>query len=193
MTAFFSIKGGCSRPVFLAWFAVALGLTTIALLLVAQIGGYAASVAAGLLAGGAIAKLRSVWVRRLRSAGLDTAWIVGLNLAVPTAVIFALLQFVGYGPDSIFTFLLIAAAGIVLLSGLLKQRAPTSDVPDRSGMIVAMFIIVASCSLGYAAAAWSDRLGRMNRDIAERAANYVPPPDPLGNADTPAQHGGGTR
>ena len=184
--SFFSTEGGCSRPSFAAWTVTALIGLLIALLLLARVGGYGASVAAGLLAGVAVAKLRAATSCRLRDAGLGRVAAPMLGLAVPIVLLAAILWSGVCDLDRGTLGVLIVAAAVVAMPALLPARGATTGESGRGGSVGAIVIVLAGGAIGYAAANWSDGSRQMHGDQAERAAGYVAPPDPLSNRDAPA-------
>lgn len=174
----FSPGGTTERRKFLAWLMLASGVWTAAALLLVRIGGYGASVVAGLLAGLALAKVRIEAVRRLRDAGFSRGIGLALGIGLTVVLASAMLRFVGEGPDLTFASLLltgVAAALVLLLPGGRSKLPATTG----NGLLPAIAIVVACGVLGFAMAAWSNALQTRRQADADRAGTFIAVPDPL--------------
>lgn len=180
----------------MAWFAMALGLTVIAAILLAHLDGYAVAgiyAALGLIA----AKLITETVRRVHDCDQSGWLVLAVGLGVAALLVTAGIRWLGHGGDAIAW----SSLGLALLGGAALVGRPGIPIANRfgrpppqfnvhpvretyPGALVAAFFILAGITAGVGVQAWQnalaeERLARVQR--TEPAAAETRGPSDLVN------------
>lgn len=177
---FFSFAARASRIRWMAWFTMALGLTIIAAILLAHLGGYAVIgiyAALGLIA----AKLITETVRRVHDCDQSGWLVLAVGLGIAALLVTAGIRWLGHGGDAVvwgsLGLALVSGAALVGRSGIAIANRfgpppPRFDMhpvgETYPGALVAACFILAGISAGLGVRAWQDalaeeRLARVQR------------------------------
>ncbi|WP_267903878.1 DUF805 domain-containing protein [Sphingomonas paucimobilis] len=191
MIRFFSFAARTSRIRWMAWFALALGLSMIAAIMLTHFGDYAVVgiyAALGLIA----AKLITETVRRVHDCDQNGWLVLAVGVGIAALLTTAGIRWLGHGDDAIVW----SSLGLVLVGGAVLVGRPGTPSANRfgppppqfevhhvretyPGALVATILVLVSISGGFGVRAWQEalageRLARVQRAEPVAAKPRVP-------------------